>query len=106
MTRGAKALCCASRQAQRRLAWAAAAWAGALGHWLAWAYALEHAGWSVYVCVWAASLAFLGAQAALLCALLAAQAGGARPRSGGGAAADGPGWLSSPRAQRCCAAPC
>ncbi len=79
--KGAKALCCASRQAQRRLAWAAAAWAGALGH----------AGWSVYVCVWAASLAFLGAQAALLCALLAAQAGGARPRSGGGAAADGPG---------------
>jgi hypothetical protein len=69
-TRGTHALCRVLRQAQQRLARAAAAWAGALGHWLAWAYALEHAGWSVYAGVWAASLAFLGAQAALLCALL------------------------------------
>ena len=47
-------------QAQRRVAWAAAAWAAALGLWLAWAYALEHWGAGAFLGVWAASLAFLG----------------------------------------------
>ena len=59
-------------QAQRRVAWAAAAWAAALGLWLAWAYALEHCGAGAFLGVWAASLAFLAAHALLLCQILAA----------------------------------
>ncbi len=59
-------------QAQWRVAWAVAAWAAALGLWLAWAYALEHCGAGVFLGVWAASLAFLAAHALLLCQVLAA----------------------------------
>jgi phosphatidylinositol glycan class M len=62
----------------RALGGAAAAWAAAVGHWLAWAYALEFRGAPVHAGVWAAALLLLGASAALLRALLAALgAGGA-----------------------------
>ena len=54
------------------MAWAAAAWAAALGLWLAWAYALEHCGADAFLGVWAASLAFLAAHTVLLCQVLAA----------------------------------
>lgn len=59
-------------QARRRLAWTLVAWAAALGHWLGWAYYLEHRGADVFLGVWIASLAFLAAHTALLLQVLAA----------------------------------
>lgn len=66
------------RQARRRLAWALVAWAAALGHWLGWAYSLEHRGADVFLGVWVASLGFLAAQTALLLQVLAALPAGAQ----------------------------
>ena len=56
---------------QGRVAVAAAAWAAAAAHWLAWAYLLEFRGALVHLAVWAAGLVFLAANVALLCVLSA-----------------------------------
>ena len=56
---------------QGRVAAAAAAWAAAAAHWLAWAYLLEFRGAPVHLAVWAAGLAFLAANVVLLCVLAA-----------------------------------
>lgn len=45
-------------------------WAGAQLHWLAWAYTLEFLGWSTYIGVWAASLAFFAAHLFAIVTLL------------------------------------
>lgn len=49
--------------------WAATAWVLATGHWLGWAYLLEFQGEPVHLGVWAAGLAFVAANVALLCTL-------------------------------------
>jgi len=61
----------ASAHNRAALARAAAAWALALGHWLAWAYALEFEGSPVHAGVWVAGLLWLGANAMLLRELMA-----------------------------------
>ena len=55
---------------QRGLCFAMAAWATAQLHWLGWAYMLEFQGRPVFLGVWAASIVFLAANAALLVQLL------------------------------------
>ena len=55
---------------QRGLCFALAGWAAAQLHWLGWAYLLEFQGRPVFLGVWAASLVFLAANAALLVQLL------------------------------------
>jgi Mannosyltransferase (PIG-M) len=50
---------------------AAATWAAAAAHWLAWAYLLEFRGAPVHLAVWAAGLVFLAINVALLCNLAA-----------------------------------
>lgn len=56
---------------QGQVAVAAAAWAAAAAHWLAWAYLLEFRGAPVHLAVWAAGLVFLAANVTLLCVLTA-----------------------------------
>ncbi len=55
---------------QRELCFALAGWAAAQLHWLGWAYLLEFQGRPVFLGVWAASIVFLAANAALLIQLL------------------------------------
>jgi Mannosyltransferase (PIG-M) len=50
---------------------AAAAWAAAAAHWLAWAYLLEFRGAPVHLAVWVEGLMFLAANVVLLCVLAA-----------------------------------
>jgi phosphatidylinositol glycan class M len=54
----------------RPLMIAAAAWAVLQLHWLAWGYAVEFAGRGAFLGLWAASVAFLAANAALAAALV------------------------------------
>jgi phosphatidylinositol glycan class M len=54
----------------RPLLVAAAAWVLLQLHWLAWGYAVEFAGRGAFLGLWAASVAFLGANAALAAALV------------------------------------
>ena len=59
-------------QNARRIVIFTVLWAGALGHWLAWAYQLEFGGAAVYVHVWVAGLVWVVANAALLRELIVA----------------------------------
>ena len=51
---------------------AALVWAGAMAHWLAWAYLLEFQGQHLHLAVWAASLLLFAAHVWLICEVLAA----------------------------------
>ncbi|KAG2490535.1 hypothetical protein HYH03_010929 [Edaphochlamys debaryana] len=80
----------------RALAAAGGGWVAAQLHWLAWAYQLEMRGRSVHVALWAAGLAFLGANAAALALLCRAlrpalrrRGAGAGPGGDGGGAREG-----------------
>lgn len=55
---------------QGQLLWAAGMCSAAIAHWLAWAYALEFLGWSVFLPVWAAGLGVLLAKSWLLACLM------------------------------------
>ena len=61
-----------SANGQGRLVAAALGWAGAMAHWLAWAYLLEFEGHPMHLAVWAASLAFFAAHVWLVCEVLTA----------------------------------
>lgn len=67
-----RGMCCVTQQPQGPLLAASGCWLAAQLHWLAWAYALEFRGKEVYLQLWAASVAFFGANVALLCVLLRA----------------------------------
>ncbi|RMZ53795.1 hypothetical protein APUTEX25_003934 [Auxenochlorella protothecoides] len=53
-----------------QLLWAAGMCSAAIAHWLAWAYALEFLGWSVFLPVWVAGLGVLLAKSWLLACLM------------------------------------
>ena len=71
---------------QGRVTVAAAAWATAAAHWLAWAYLLEFRGTPVHLAVWAAGLVFLAANVALLCVLAAGFAQPSKVKKGAASA--------------------
>ena len=61
-----------------RLRAAAAAWLVSQVHWLAWAYGLEFLGYGLFLPLWAASVAFTGANAWLMVELIRAQSRASR----------------------------
>jgi GPI mannosyltransferase 1 subunit M len=71
----------------RPLVLAAAAWAVLQLHWLAWGYAVEFAGRGAFLGLWAASVAFLAANAALAATIVReyGRGGGSAARGAGGA---------------------